>query len=51
MKTEIPQHVIELAKQMNESPSLSTAEPFWQVRTYEYLPTTVECNEHHWELL
>jgi hypothetical protein len=50
MEVKIPEHILELAKQMNESPTRCTAEPFWQVRTYEYLPTEQGCDEHHWVL-
>lgn len=46
----IPKSLIELSKQMNESPSRCTSHPFWQVRTYEYLPTDSERNVDHWVL-
>jgi hypothetical protein len=50
MITNIPDYIIELSKQMNESPNRCTAHPFWQVRTYEYLPTDSERNVDHWVL-
>ncbi len=50
MKTEIPEFLIEMSKQMSEQPNRCTAHPFWQVRCKRYEVTEQGYNEHHWIL-
>jgi len=50
MKSEIPQFLIELSKQMNEQDNYGTAHPFFQVRNKRYVITEEDYNEHHWEV-
>lgn len=50
MKTELPEFLIEMSKQMSEQPNRCTAHPFWQVRCKRYEPTQEGYNEHHWVL-
>ena len=50
MKTEVPDFLIELSKQMNSDPNNATAHPFWQVRCKRYVPTADGCSEHHYVL-
>ena len=51
MKTQIPDFLLEMSRQMNEQDSRATSHPFWQVRCKRFLPVEVGYNEHHWELV
>ena len=51
MKTEIPEFLIELSKQMNQQDNYGTAHPFFQVRNKRYVITEEDYNEHHWEIV
>ena len=50
MKVELPEFILELAKQVNEQPNRGTSHPFYQVRCKRYVITASGYNENHWEL-
>ena len=50
MKVELPEFLLELAKQVNEQPNRGTAHPFYEVRCKRFLVTEEGYNESHWEL-
>jgi len=50
MKTELPDFILEMSKQMSAQPARSTSHPFWQVRCKRYVITQEGYNEHHWIL-
>ena len=51
MKSEIPQFLIEMSKQLNEQDNRITADPLFEVRYKKYLVTEQGYNESHWEIV
>ena len=51
MKTQIPQFLIEMSKQLNEQDNRITADPLFEVRYKKYLVTEEYYNQHHWEVI
>ena len=51
MKTEIPQFLIEMSKQLNEQDNRITADPLFEVRYKKYIVTEEDYNQHHWEVI
>lgn len=50
MKTEIPEFLLEMSKQINEQNNRMTADPLFEVRYKKHLVTEKGYNESHWEI-
>ncbi|WP_425221749.1 hypothetical protein [Pseudomonas sp.] len=48
---EAPDWLLEMAEQMRDQPTRSTAHPFWQVRCKRHLPTAEGYNDSHYEVV